>query len=161
MAYSNPKGLPPSGTAKSPQKACAKKWMITGIITTLLLGFVLGVLADRALSLKQYKNWLASKDHSAKIITQEKILNRLSRKLNLTRAQIQAIGGILRIQSIKIKQLRKESKQRMKLIMKESREKIKKHLTPAQQQKYDKLIATHRNRWKKMCPKSLWKTKNI
>lgn len=133
-----------------------KNWIIVGIITTLLLGFILGVVADRTLSIKRYKHRLAYKGRAAKALTEERLLNRLSRKLDLTRVQIQAIGGILRVQSIKIKQLREEQKSKMKLIMQETQEKIKTHLTPEQQEKYDKLVKSHRKRWKKISGRSRW-----
>lgn len=125
-----------------------KRWIIIGIITTLLLGFVLGVTADRALSLKR----LAYRGHVARALAEERLLNRLSRKLDLSRPQIQAIGGILRLQSTKIKQLREENRNKMQLIMKETREKIMPHLLPEQQEKYDRLVAMHRKRWERICP---------
>lgn len=127
-----------------------KIWIIVGITTTLFLGFILGVTTDRALSLKRRKNWLAYKGKTAKVLVEERLLKRLSRKLELTRPQVQAIRDILRSQSIKIKQLREGAKDKMNLIRKETHEKIKLHLLPNQQQKYDKLIALHRKRWKRI-----------
>lgn len=127
-----------------------KRWIIVGIITTLLLGFILGVIADRTLSLKQYSHWLAYRGKTARAMAEERLLKRLSRKLDLTQPQIQAIGGILRIQSIKIKQTREEFKNKIELTMKETQERIKTHLLPYQQQKFDKLIALHRKKWKRI-----------
>lgn len=123
-----------------------KNWIIIGIIATLALGFILGVVADRALEMKRIKY----RGKAAKVLAEERLLKRLSRKLDLSMPQIQSIGGILRLQSIKIKELRENQRNKMNLIMKETQEKIKPHLLPDQQRKYDKLIASHQRKWKRI-----------
>lgn len=115
----------------------SRTWIIIGIIITLILGFTLGVLVDRT-TFHKHKDW------TRKDILEERLLARLSRKLDLTRPQIQAIGGILRIQAMKIE----EALEKIKV---ETTEKIKPHLTPEQQERYAKLVESHKKRWEKAC----------
>lgn len=122
----------------------SKTWIVIGIIITLVLGFTLGILVDHAIRFK-YREW------TKKEIAQEYLLARLSRKLDLTRPQIQAIGGILRMQAIKLKDARDEFRNRLKEIRNETTEKIKPHLTPDQREKYGKLVEAHRKRWERIC----------
>lgn len=122
----------------------SKIWIIAGIIITLALGLTLGILVDRT-SYHPHKDW------GTKGIYEERLLARLSRKLNLTRPQIQAIGGILRIQAMKIKDTKDEFQNRFREIKEETTEKIKPHLTPEQQERYDKLVESHKKRWGRVC----------
>lgn len=124
----------------------SKTWIISGIIITLVLGFTLGILVDRTIFHK-HKDW------AAKEILEERLLARLSRKLDLSRPQIQAIGGILRIQAMKIKEIRDAFQNRLKEIKEETQEKIKPHLTPEQQERYAKLVESHRKRFERICRK--------
>lgn len=124
----------------------SKTWIILGIIITLVLGFTLGILVDRT-TLHKHKDW------TTKEILEERLLARLSRKLELSRPQIQAIGGILRIQAMKIKEVRDESQNRLREIKEETQEKIKPHLTPEQQERYAKLAESHRKRFERICGK--------
>lgn len=122
----------------------SKIWIIIGIIITLVLGFTLGILVDHTIY-PPHRFW------SGKEITQEYILARLSRKMDLSRPQIQAIGGILRMQAIKIKGAKDEFRRKLKEIKEETEEKIRPHLTPEQQEKYDKLAKAHKKRWGRLC----------
>lgn len=124
----------------------SKAWIIIGIIITLILGFMLGVMVDHKIGFR-HRYW------HTKEITQERLLARLSRKLDLTRPQIQAIGGIFRMQAIKLKNARDEFRSNIKTIMRETQEKIMPHLTPEQQEKYIKLVESHKKRWERACPK--------
>lgn len=121
----------------------SKAWIIIGIIITLLLGFALGVLVDY----HPHKEW------KTKDILEEHLLARLSRKLDLTRPQIQAIGGILRMQAVKITEARDKFQDSLNAIKKETQEKIKPHLTPEQQERYAKLVLSHKKRWERVCKK--------
>lgn len=123
-------------------------WIIIGIIVSLLAGFMIGVIIDRAVILKHRH---MHKGFFAQEIFQEKLLARLSRKLDLTRPQIQAIGGILRLQALKIKETREIFRANLKGIKEETQEKIMLHLTPEQQERYKKLVLTHKKRWEKLC----------
>lgn len=123
----------------------SKIWIIMGIIITLVLGFSLGMIIDRTITSK-HKDWLT------KEITEERLLARLSRKLDLTRPQIQAIGGILRIEAAKLKEAGDQFRNNLKGIKEETMEKIKPHLTPIQQEKYTKLVESHKRRWERVCP---------
>lgn len=126
----------------------SKTWITIGIIISLALGIILGIVADRSIGRRYhhaYKGW------GAKKIVDEHLLARLSRKLDLTRPQLQAIGGILRMQAVKINEAKQGFRDKIIAIKKESKEKIQPHLTPEQQERYDKLIAVHRKRWKKLC----------
>lgn len=122
----------------------SKTWIIIGIIITLVLGFLLGIMADHKIEFR-HRHW------RTKEIAQEQLLARLSRKLDLTKPQIQAIGGILRMQAIKLKTARDEFRNKLKAIKEETSEKIKIHLTPDQQEKYARLVKYHRKRWEKAC----------
>lgn len=131
----------------------SKTWLILGIIITLLLGFTLGLLTDRTLSFSKYghKYWemRSQNDEKAKSLMEEKLLNRFTRKLDLSQPQIQAIGGILRNQSQQIQETRKHYRKKMKLIIRESHESIRPHLTPEQLEKFDKMMAAHKKRFGK------------
>lgn len=122
----------------------SKTWIFIGIVITLVLGFILGILVDRA-TFHKHKDW------TTKEILEEHLLARLSRKLDLTRPQIQAIGGILRIQAEKIKEVKDKSQNRLREIKEETQEKIKPHLTPEQQERYAKLVESHKKRWERVC----------
>lgn len=124
----------------------SKTWIIISIVITLVLGFTLGLVMDRA-TYTPHRVWLA------KEISQERLLARLSRKLDLSRPQIQAIGGILRLQAIKIKDAKDEFRMKLKEIREETLEKIKPHLTPEQQEKNAKLVSAHKRRWERLCQK--------
>lgn len=135
----------------------SKKVIVVGIVTTLILGFILGVIADRALSFgkhgPKYWKWMEKKDSTAKELMEEKLLQRLSRKLDLNQAQVQSIGGILRILSQQTIEENERHHKKMQLTMKETNEKIKPHLSAEQQKKFDKMIEAHRNRWRKFSKK--------
>lgn len=124
----------------------SKTWIITGITLTLVLGCILGMVLDRSIKVR-HRDW------ATKGLMQEALLSRLSRKLDLTRPQIQAIGGILRMQAIKLKIARDGFRSQLKVIKEETMEKIKPHLTKDQLEKYKKLVESHRKRWGKICQK--------
>lgn len=126
-----------------------KIWIISGIVLSLILGFSLGIIVVRTNSMMCYRSWMKHRGKEAKTLANERILNRLSRKLDLTQPQIQAIGGILRVKATKLKQIQDESYKKKKMIMEEAHEQIKQHLDPEQQRKYNKLIISHRKRWEK------------
>ncbi len=74
------------------------KILITiGIIVTLFLGFVLGTITERSMGM-HYRHKHMDKEKQK--ILNEKLLARLSRKLDLSQTQIQSVGGILRVQGI-------------------------------------------------------------
>lgn len=126
----------------------SKIWIISGIIITLILGIILGTILDyKIIFCHRFKH----KGWESQEIAQERLLARLSRKLDLTRPQIQAIGGILRVQAVKIKEAKDEFRIKLNAIREETLEKIKPHLTPNQQERYEKLVGLHRKRWEKLC----------
>lgn len=125
-----------------------KLWIILGIILTFTAGFMLGMTLDRSLMRKRMR---AHKEMMQKGVMHEQLLARLSRKLDLTRPQIQAVGGILRLQAVKINEISGDFRNKMKAIKEETLEKILPHLTPLQQEKYQKLVESHRQRWEKIC----------
>lgn len=124
----------------------SKTWIIISIIITLLLGFTLGLVVNRA-------TYIPHMRRQTKEISQERLMARLSRKMDLSRPQIQAIGGILRLQAVKIKKAKDEFRMKLKEIGEETVEKIKPHLTPEQQEKYAKLVSAHKRRWERLCQK--------
>lgn len=124
----------------------SKTWIIIGIIITLALGVILGMAMDQSIRFK-HRRWAKEE------ITQEYLLARLSRKLDLTITQVQAIGGILRMQAVKLKTARDDFRGKMKTIREETLEMIKLHLTTQQQEKYAKLVQSHRKRWQRICSK--------
>jgi hypothetical protein len=117
------------------------------IIATLLLGFILGIIAVRTTNLMhRHKHG----DWATQEILQEKLLARLSRKLSLSQSQIQSIGGILRAQAIKINDVRNQTHMQLKEIKAQTFEQIKTHLSLKQQEEYQKLVEAHKERWKKI-----------
>ena len=141
----------------------SKKMIIIGIGATLILGFIIGVIADRSLSFGHYgpKYWKLreKKDDKARELMQEKLMERMVRKLDLSQPQIQAIGGIMRQQTQQLNDARQYYWKKMKLVKKETIEKIRPHLLPEQQEKFDKIVQTHRKRWQKMAGKCRKKKK--
>ena len=81
----------------------SKTWIISAIIITLILGTLLGIITERIIEFRKMqdvKQWMA------KDILDKDLLARLSQQLDLTQTQVQAIGGILRVQAQEIKQVR-------------------------------------------------------
>jgi len=122
-----------------------KVWIIAGILVTLALGFALGALSSRI----YFRYWHSHKNWSQEVV-QEKLLARLSRKLDLNQTQIQAIGGILRSEAIKIRDARNLFRSNMQALNSEAVGKIREHLTPEQQAQYDKIVEAHRERWERL-----------
>lgn len=125
----------------------SKIFIIAGILITLSLGFILGTITERSCGLKHRRG---HKDRATQEILQEKLLARLSRKLDLSQSQIQSIGGILRVQAIKINNVRNQTHGKLKEIKTETIEKISVHLTPEQKEEYQKLVEAHKQRWEKL-----------
>lgn len=124
-----------------------KLWIIFGIIITFVFGFTAGVFTHRLI---RHSYWKHHKNASEEIVG-EKLLSRISRHLNLSQAQLQAIGGILRAEANDIKITVDSYHQKLGAIKNEANEKIKQNLTPEQREKFDKLIETHKKRWKRAC----------
>jgi len=127
-----------------------KIWIIIGIAATLILGFIIGSLTARIISQQHYKRWITHKRQVIEKIAKKGLLAKLSSELNLTRPQIQAIGGILRIQSIKITQLHKKYKYKLNFIIEQSQKNVRSHLLPKQQVKFDQFILKHRRTWQRI-----------
>jgi Spy/CpxP family protein refolding chaperone len=124
----------------------SKIFIIIGIIITLSLGFILGTITERSMGMHhKHKHRAWGKQE----ILEEKLLARLSRKLNLSQTQIQAVGGILRVQAVKINEIRNQTHAKLKTIKADTDEQIKTHLTPEQQAEYQKLVEAHKQRWEK------------
>ncbi len=123
-------------------------WLTITIILTLLLGLVLGTLGNRLIMLD---HWYSGQQWTAQDIIQEHLLARLSRKLDLRKSQIQAIGGILRLQAVEIKNAKHNFQVKLMHIKEKTQNDIEKHLYPKQREKFTRLITSHQKRWKKIC----------
>ena len=97
-----------------------------------------------------FNRWYSPRQWTSEDIIQEHLLARLSRKLDLQRSQIQAIGGTLRIQAGEIKNAKHDFHAKLIHIKEKTQQDINKHLDPQQQEKFAKLIASHQKRWKKL-----------
>ena len=116
--------------------------IISGIIITLALGFALGIIAERDFFHNYsylYTKW------TRKEIPQEQLLSILVEKLELTTPQIQTIGGILRMQGFKIKELQNDFQGKLTKIKQETMDKINIYLSEDQKEKYKETIETHKS----------------
>jgi uncharacterized protein YneF (UPF0154 family) len=120
-----------------------KKWKA---IVSIIIVFVLGVLAGALLTHKIYQHRVEGIMKGEPRTTREFIVQRLDRELHLDANQLEQVLAIVKETHTEMKKVRTQFRPQIEEILARSQEKIRALLRPDQREKYEKIIAERKKK---------------
>jgi uncharacterized protein YneF (UPF0154 family) len=120
-----------------------KKWKA---IVSIIIVFVLGVLAGALLTHKIYQHRVEGIMKGEPRTTREFIVQRLDRELHLDANQLEQVRAIVKETHTEMKKVRTQFRPQIEEILARSQEKIRALLRPDQREKYEKIIAERKKK---------------
>jgi uncharacterized protein YneF (UPF0154 family) len=120
-----------------------KKWKA---IVSIIIVFVLGVLAGALLTHKIYQHRVEGIMKGEPRTTREFIVQRLDRELHLDASQLEQVRAIVKETHTEMKKVRTQFRPQIEEILARSQEKIRALLRPDQREKYEKIIAERKKK---------------
>lgn len=112
------------------------------ILTVFVLGILCGVLGTHLFYNCRMDSILCARGQSR----EERLVNRLDRRLDLDAGQMEKVRGIVRETQEEIKVIRRQIRPQMDAAIDKSKMKISAILTPEQRKKYEQMIAERKEK---------------
>lgn len=120
-----------------------KKWKI---IASIIIVFLLGVLAGALVTHKSYQHRVEGIMKGESKTMREVIVRRLNRELHLDANQSEQLHSIVEETHAEIKKVRRQFRPQIEEVLARSQEKIRAILQPDQLEKYEQIIAERKKR---------------
>lgn len=115
-------------------------------IASIILIFLLGMLAGMLLNHKIYQNKIERFITNEPSSMEKFIIERLNRELNLEPSQLEQVRNIVQDTHEQIRKIRQQCRPQVEEIITRSQNRVRALLHPVQLEKYEKFIAHHRGR---------------